>query len=59
MFVDDVTGFAISDDVYVQLANGTFQANTVTAIDTLLNSLTLSVPIGYDVTANQYVTVAA
>lgn len=59
VFVDDVTGFAVSDDVYVQLANGTFQANTVTAIDTMLNSLTLSVPIGYAVTANQYVTVAA
>ena len=58
VFVEDVTGFEVGQTVYVQLNNATFAAEEVQAVNTLANSLTLSIPLPYAASTLGIVTTA-
>jgi hypothetical protein len=47
VYVASVTGFTVSQTVYVQLNNGTFATEVIQSIDTGANSLTVSIPLPY------------
>lgn len=47
VFVQDATLFAVGDLVYVQMNNGAFAAEIITAIDPSINKLIISIPLPY------------
>jgi hypothetical protein len=59
IFVEDVSGFSASDTVYVQLNNGTFAQETVVSVDTVANSMVVSIPLPYAASTDGIVSAAA
>lgn len=47
IFVDDVTRFDSGQTVYVQLNNGTFAQETIVSVNSVANSMVVSIPLPY------------
>lgn len=59
IFVDDVTGFSVSGNIYVYLDNGGFALVNVTAIDTGSNSMDINPSLPSSASVNRLVTSTA
>lgn len=56
--VDDATGFTIGNSVWIQLNNANYAEETLSGVNTVLNTLTISSPLPFSAPLNGSVTVA-
>lgn len=58
IYVDDVTGFSVADNVLIGMDNGSFAEEEITAIDPILNTIGISIPLPYHASINSLVSAA-
>lgn len=57
VFLQSVTGFVIGNNVLVQMNNGNFAEVVVTSVDSVANTIGISIPLPYSASINGVVTV--